>query len=301
MGAVAAACPQCGRQSTADNINRVLLEAPAVDPNDTNGTRASDRDEQGRPLPGCYPYIPATSLRGVLRGWCEGMMGAWKPDVASINGDGGINIEELEEDAREAAGNNPDPDRLDEARAQLLLERLDLVSGLFGGARWRSKVEIDPARVPGRRKDASPDEIAKLLTRLPHVAIDPHLGAADAGKLFETELVRPGVEFELTIRARNVQRWELGLLFLALESLNDPVFPTRIGGHTRQGYGQVAFDLIDVQALGHDGTTNVLSAWVEAVLAGRSGRSLQEPQSFVAECHLALQSEWGRVTAQPEG
>ena len=236
----------------------------------------------------------------MLRGWCEGMMGAWKGGVASINGDGGIKIEKLEEDVRKAAGNDPDPDRLDETRAQLLLERLDLISGLFGGTRWRSKVEIDPARVPGRRKDTSTDEIAKLMTRLPHVAIDPHLGAADAGKLFQTELVRPGVAFELTIRARNVHRWELGLLFLALESLNDPAFPTRVGGHTRQGYGQLEFKLLGVEALGHDGSTNVLSAWVEAIIAGRTGRSIQEPHTFVDECHRALKLAWDGVTARLE-
>jgi CRISPR/Cas system CSM-associated protein Csm3 (group 7 of RAMP superfamily) len=272
------------------NLQLVMLEAPQA--GQIGGLEDDpSRKPDGSPLPGCFPYIPATSLRGVLRSWIGGMLGPYGPPVASFNGQGGINISRLEDASRTSSdAKTPedlaDPDVIDQKRAEYLQSNLDLVAGLFGSTYWRSKVEVDPARID--RSKIRSDDVRPLLYRVPRVAIDPHLGAAEDRKLFETELVRPGAQFLVTMRAQNVMYWELGLLLLALDSFNHRSFPTRIGGHTQQGCGELQFDLERVEQLGANTGRSVLDDWISSQRSETNDARVPKVGAFKSQCIEAL-------------
>lgn len=230
------------------NLNGVMLIPPA----NPQGAHAEDPARDAKtlwPLPGAAPFIPGTSLRGVLRSWVRGVLCAY-PGAATDSGDPNVSAEDLEKVVQAHA----DPAERDEARAEQLRQNLDLLSGLFGCTWWRSKVEVDLARL------ANPAEAGPgLVRRLPRVAIDHELGTVSGGKLFQVEMVRPGVTFAFGVRARNVRGWELGLLLAALDAFNHDAFPLRVGGHTQQGYGEldcrvaraVVYGQIDGQGSGY--------------------------------------------------
>ncbi|RME26836.1 MAG: hypothetical protein D6798_05865 [Deltaproteobacteria bacterium] len=252
-----------------NNLKPVLLEVP------TAGATSRRSDHGGWPPDGCRPFIPGSSLKGVLRSWCEQLLAPWGDDAACVGGDQRLSTRDLEEHLRDRRSQATEEQRSapgfdDRVRADLLRQQVDLVSGVFGTGRWRGKVEVGPGRVQGRARARD------LLARLPRVAIDPVLGAAEDGKLFFVEVVRPGTEFSIQLRLRNVRRWEVGLLALALESLNDPDFPTRIGAHTQQGLGQVTWSVKTCTVVGNfdgggDGA-DIVKAYAAAAL-GRAGTS----------------------------
>lgn len=210
------------------NLNGVMLIPPrgAANPQDADPARDP---ETLWPLPGAAPFIPGTSLRGVLRSWVRGVLCVYD-GAATESGDPNVAAAELERLAQQHA----EPSDRDLKRAELLRDQLDLLSGLFGCTWWRSKVEVDLARLSAGQ-EAGPG----LVSRLPRVAIDHTLGTVAEGKLFQVEMVRPGVRFDLSVRARNVLGWELGLLIAALDAFNHQAFPLRVGGHTQQGYGEL--------------------------------------------------------------
>lgn len=275
-----------GEDGAGRNVQLVMLEAPQA--GQTGGLDADpSRMPDGSPLLGCFPYIPATSLRGVLRSWVDGMLRPFGPSIAAFDGQGGIKISDLEDEGRRLGDTKTsydlaDPDIIDQKRAEYLKNNLDLVAGLFGSTHWRSKVEVDPARIDlGKVRG---NDVRPLLYRVPHVAIDPHLGAAEDRKLFETELVRPGVQFLVTMRAQNVKHWELGLLLLALDSFNHKSFPTRIGGHTQQGCGELHFELERIEQLGANSSSSVLDEWISSQRSGTQGARVTEVGAFKSQC-----------------
>jgi len=275
------------------NLKPVLLEVPK-----SGGTTQRDPDT-GWPAAGCRPFIPGSSLKGVLRSWCELLLAPWGDAAACVGGDQRFSTRELEDHLRKKRQAAPDAQRGapgfdDRTRADFLRERVDLVSGVFGTGRWRGKVEIGPGRVQ--------DDLTarQLLARLPRVAIDPVLGAAEDGKLFFVEVVRPGTGFHIQLRLRNVRKWEVGLVALALESLNDPDFPTRIGAHTQQGLGQVSWTASTCTVVGDldgggDGK-DIVKAYASAVLG--QGGTRTEWKNLCQDAIGDLQRRLDQITAE---
>ncbi len=256
-----------GQYPAAGNIQLVMVESPPAGVS-AGSIPGRAQDKPFEPLQGCFPFIPATSLRGAIRSFCERMLAPWGRKVASLNGDSNVQPEDVESAASDDETDDPASDIDDEKRATHLRDHLDLVSGLLGAASWQSKIRFDPARVSAEQRRWSPSGV---LHRIPRVAIDHILGTAEDSKLFETEVVRPGAKFDVRIRARNVRDWELGLLLVALESFNHTSFPTRLGGSTQQGLGELRWTPARIESLMH-AEENALDAFIREVQARRRGQ-----------------------------
>lgn len=73
------------------------------------------------------------------------------------------------------------------------------------------------------------------------VAIDPDTGTALEKLLYQTEVVPPGVTFDLNIAGQNLSDEELGLVLLALQGFNSAIYPIRVGARGGRGYGRLQF------------------------------------------------------------
>jgi len=82
------------------------------------------------------------------------------------------------------------------------------------------------------------------------VAIDRDRRAAAAHLLFDLEVVSPTTGFDVEIRVENADRVELGLLFLVLDQLNQGEL--RLGGRGSAGLGWVQFQRTQVVHLAAD-------------------------------------------------
>lgn len=262
-----------GTGEAGKNVNLVCVQAPAV-----GGATSRAGDEYTPPT--TLPYIPGTTLRGILRSWTEAMLGPY--DTGSPTGEDRDNDGDVGEPRDKRA---TDRAAQDLERAQRDKGELDIVSGLFGSTRWRSKVAILDAPCRGERPAA---EYYGQTTR---VAIDRDLGTADEGKLFGVEYVRPNTKFHVTLEACNVRGWELGLLFHALASFNDKSFPTRIGAHTGHGFGEVEWKCTAIEA---DGWLQQQGTYFEAWLRRQQGAppAKVKPAEFVQKRRQEFSTMW---------
>lgn len=121
---------------------------------------------------------------------------------------------------------------------------------LFGSTSFIGRVSIDdaylvdPAKSRNERRDG--------------VGIDRLTGGASHSAKFELEVVSQGVEFATTIYLRNFEVWQLGMLFLVIQDMEDKLI--RIGSGRSRGLGSITAR-IDKQE--HDGlaggvTTSVI-------------------------------------------
>lgn len=86
--------------------------------------------------------------------------------------------------------------------------------------------------------------VPELLEVRDGVAIDRESETAASGLKFDLEVVPPGTQFQAEIVAENPDDYELGMLVLAVELLNDGL--ARLGGATSRGLGRVRFELDEV-------------------------------------------------------
>ena len=76
------------------------------------------------------------------------------------------------------------------------------------------------------------------------VGIDRLTGGSFKGALFNLEAVSPGVEFQTEIRLRNFEGWQLGMLLLAVQDMEDGL--VRIGSGRSRGFGSVTASVSEV-------------------------------------------------------
>jgi hypothetical protein len=112
------------------------------------------------------------------------------------------------------------------------------------------------------------------------VGIDRLTGGASHGAKFELEVVSTGVVFETAIHLRNFEIWQLGMLFIVLQDLEDELI--HIGSGRSRGLGKVTATISDKPALGQTGgfVTSTLRASQEpADQLWGLGRWLNAPTS----------------------
>lgn len=159
-------------------------------------------------------YIPGSSLKGVLRSYCEGVGRALglRPEVCNP-------FDEDSHCRREGdASRHPYGESCHVCR-------------LFGSTRLGGRIAL---------ADAFPtEETAEDMNKTRNrtgVGIDRLLGSSHAGALYDFEVVEQGV-FRASIRVENFELWQVGLLHLALRDLNEGHL--RIGLGTSRGLGFV--------------------------------------------------------------
>ncbi len=100
---------------------------------------------------------------------------------------------------------------------------------LFGSPWLASRVAFQDAMLENR------DELLRLTEVRDGVGIDRDLGAAKTGIKYDFETVPAGASFGIRIIVENTEDWEVGLLLLALRAIQEDTLP--LGGKTTRGLG----------------------------------------------------------------
>jgi CRISPR-associated protein Csm3 len=207
------------------------------------------------------PFIPGSSLKGVVRAWAESLLRgmadspekmqklACDPLRHSPKGAGAAHSSDLNicVDPGEVAEwqRRPEPTDtwckdgevegftrpLDERQvSDVLRRRLCCTCRVFGHQALASPVLF--ADLPL----AAGDPLHVVAIR-DGVAIDRDTGTVSGGLKYDYEVVQGGTEFDLEIAAENLEPWQRGLLLLCVQALQTGEI--RVGGAKSRGLGMV--------------------------------------------------------------
>ena len=205
-------------------------------------------------------YLPGSSLKGVFRSHLEKVTNSIKARVAcdplSQSGGSQASAETRKTDIGQlylsACGQY-----LENKAKALDREHKDLPSHqiyadscptcrLFGSTSFIGRIAIDDAYLLER-------EVGKndLLEHRDGVAIDRLTGGASGGAKFDLNVVTTGTTFGTTIHLRNFEIWQLGMLFILLQDLEDELI--RIGSGRSRGLGKVTARISEQAEGSHPG------------------------------------------------
>ena len=184
-------------------------------------------------------FLPGSSLKGVFRSHLEKIVCSLKPHVVCYpfegNEDKQADLNQQQRDYRDSCGGmfNQFAKRSEENR-RFLEERTDRVYAascptcrLFGSTGFIGRVAISDAYLASNEIKEQRDG----------VGIDRLTGGASYGAKFELEVVSTGVAFETDIHLRNFEIWQVGMLFVVLQDMEDEL--VRIGSGRSRGLGKV--------------------------------------------------------------
>ncbi|MDQ2904244.1 MAG: CRISPR-associated RAMP protein Csx7 [Chloroflexota bacterium] len=188
-------------------------------------------------------FLPGSSLKGVVRSHLEKIVCSLKPRVVCYpfegNEDRQADMDQRQQYYRDSCGGmfNQYSKRSEDNRRRLE-ERTDLVYGascptcrLFGSTGFIGRLAISDAHLAS-------DELKE---QRDGVGIDRLTGGASHGAKFELEVVSTGVAFETDIHLRNFEIWQLGMLFVVLQDMQDELI--HIGSGRSRGLGKVTATL----------------------------------------------------------
>src|SRR6266705_1823139 len=183
-------------------------------------------------------FLPGSSLKGVFRSHLEKIACSLKPRVVCYPFEGNeekqADLEQRRRDYRDSCGGMFNQISRREDNRRWLEERSDLVYAascpacrLFGSTGFIGRVAISDAYLVSNEIKEQRDGIG----------IDRLTGGASHGAKFELEVVSTGVVFETNIHLRNFEVWQLGMLFVVLQDMEDEL--VRIGSGRSRGLGKV--------------------------------------------------------------
>jgi CRISPR-associated RAMP protein (TIGR02581 family) len=224
-------------------------------------------------------YLPGSSLKGVVRSYCEKIGRTVGLEVCNPLTDESCG-RRLERDARTASGAE-------------IYQDLCPICRLFGHTVMASHVWFADAY-------PTPETIRAVndTEERDGVAIDRISGAVAVGP-FQLEVVTRGV-FQAQLTVRNFQLWQVGLLAVALRDMADGRMP--IGFAKSRGLGQVevTYQKLQISYPGQFGQASDLDFGTN--LCGVTAFGIEEDYGFFPETPLPLpaprraEAEWGRVT-----
>ncbi|RAQ96010.1 type III CRISPR-associated RAMP protein Csx7 [Thermogemmatispora tikiterensis] len=214
------------------------------------------------------PFLPGSSLKGVFRSHVEKIVTSLRtrvvcyPFAINKSAETKDSLEERRRTHRDSCGERFNREvRNDEQRRAQLEARTDEVYGrscpvcrLFGSTWFIGRLAISDAYLV-----SSP-----ILEQRDGVGIDRLTGGAAHGAKFELEVISEGVTFECGIHLRNFEIWQLGMLFVVLQDLEDGLI--RLGSGRSRGLGWVKGTLSSEE---HDGWPGGL---VTATIRGSDAR-----------------------------
>lgn len=183
------------------------------------------RDAEG------FPYIPGSSLKGVLRSTVESLLrGALlDPTDPLWPCDPHCEVERSDVNRDGACGYHPSNKR---SEAESQIPRHCPVCQLFGSRVLASHVRFTDAHVHADQRGGRPSiEIRD------GVAIDRDLRVVRGGLKYDFEVVAPGTRFALEFFVDNPEDWLMGLIVLAFEQVADGF--AALGGFSSRGLGRV--------------------------------------------------------------
>jgi len=195
------------------------------------------------------PFIPGSSLKGVVRTYVERVLRTLDGMNTQHPGQRLWACDPLDEKNRCVTA-----DRKKELLAEageddarftgLIWQHSCTACRLFGSPWLASRVAFQDAMLANR------ESLLRLTEVRDGVGIDRDLGSAKTGIKYDFETVPAGAEFGITIVVENAEEWEVGLLLLALEAMKRGELP--IGGKTTRGPGWGELVDLKVQHVGKD-------------------------------------------------
>ncbi|HEY6407765.1 MAG TPA: CRISPR-associated RAMP protein Csx7 [Ktedonobacteraceae bacterium] len=200
-------------------------------------------------------FIPGSSLKGVFRSHIEKIVCSLQPRVVCYpfegNNERQADLSQRQRDYRDSCGGMfAQFGKKSDDNRKLLEEQTDLVYAascptcrLFGSTSFIGRLAISDAYLaPGS------DEIKE---QRDGVGIDRLTGGASHGAKFELEVVSTGVVFETDIHLRNFEIWQLGMLYVVLQDMEDELIS--LGSGRSRGLGKVTATLSETGTAGRPG------------------------------------------------
>ncbi len=190
-------------------------------------------------------FLPGSSLKGVFRSHSEKVVCSLKPRVVCYPFAGSeekeADLEQRRRDYRDSCGaiftqlakQSEEKRRELETRTDLVYKDSCPTCRLFGSTGFIGRIAIGDAYLASR----------SIAEQRDGVGIDRLTGGASHGAKFELEVVSTGVSFETDIHLRNFEIWQLGMLFVVLQDMEDELI--RIGSGRSRGLGQVTAQISD--------------------------------------------------------
>jgi len=181
------------------------------------------------------PYIPGSSLKGVLRSGLESILrglageSLWSCDLFNDPCSG--------HDRKDKTTNKTKEEQKKEVPLEKILEGMCTVCGLFGCQKFAGRLFFHD--LPLSEKHAPPPMIRN------GVGIDRDLETAAESVKYNFEVIPPGVGFDLEIILENPGDVQLALTLKMLELLNDG--HVLLGGFTSRGLGKVRLEDIRIK------------------------------------------------------
>lgn len=200
-------------------------------------------------------YVPGSSLKGVLRAWCERLLTSEGVKITNtFSKDGQKAFQQHHSGPEVYAGTCP----LGRTFGNLHVKGHTAVSDHLPGGH-------EPPGSAARQREL---DAANAVETRNGVGIDRLLGSAATGALFDREVVVAG-RFDGQILLRNVQLYQLALLLVALRDLDEGFI--QLGSGTTRGQGWVRAEIRQLVIESRRGQAQ------EGSLHG-AGRLLREPQ-----------------------
>lgn len=200
--------------------------------------------------PDGVPYIPGSSLKGVVRAHTERLLRTMGDLKCRSNGERLWACDPLDETGRcvtatrkqQLVEKNKRDGRLDDkGLTEDLWAESCTACRLFGSPWLASRVLFQDAMLINH------DSLLRLTEVRDGVGIDRDLGAARARIKYDFETVPAGSEFGFHVIVENADEWEVGLLLTALQALQEGLLP--VGGRTSRGLGWGTLDALRIERL----------------------------------------------------
>jgi CRISPR/Cas system CSM-associated protein Csm3 (group 7 of RAMP superfamily) len=196
-----------------------------------------------------HPYIPGSSLRGVIRHYLFQVF-------RGIDGRIARPVDFEDKRFREMKQND---------QINYMKNEASLLERVFGTPFCESKIEtwdaylINAVQSPAEHlKDKGWDN-AKQSYVIRSVAIDPETGAAEPNKLYSFEVVPPGAKFKVDILGQNLSDEEIGFLLFGFHGFNSEIYPVTLGAMSGRGFGRLSFEVNSIYYL----DAKDMSPWVK--------------------------------------
>jgi len=199
-----------------------------------------------------HPFIPGSSLRGVLRSHIERIVRALEPYAGNGRGACVVGVETcIPERADEEQGETGE-----RGRAEQVWKRSCRVCRVFGNTRLASRVRI--ADLP-----LIETETTSYVEVRDGVAIDREKETVI--HKYDFEAVPTGVRFRLSIVADNLTPVERGLLWLGLREMQRGHI--HLGGFKGRGLGQVTLEKLELRLVEASDRATLRAYLLEGVMA----------------------------------
>ena len=209
-------------------------------------------------------YLPGSSLKGVFRSHIEKVTNSIKGRVACnplARRDGDNKDQQLylrSCGSRLEGGDYP---------SHTVYAFSCPVCRLFGSTSYIGRISVGDAYLP-------PDawEREKLIEHRDGIAIDRFTGGVSGSAKFDLEAVTAGATFTTTLHLRNFEIWQLGMLFVIIQDMEDELI--RIGSGRSRGLGKVRASISEKPEGSHQG--GVVLSTIQRIDPQKPGESANQ-------------------------